>query len=108
MPKKGFRFDDELDEHMAEVLSFVLDKRMIRGALSSFAFLDEATAGKHQAMTAFMLGYLYSDFNTYYELAKGRGPTGPEQQAFTGWLTGAVVPLIESTLTEYEKKRELK
>ena len=108
MPKKRFRFDAALDQHLADVLDFVLEPGEVRHALRAFAFLDEATAGKHQAMTAFILGYLYSDFNTYFQLVKERGPKPHEQEAFVEWLTEAVVPLVESALTKYETKKELR
>ena len=108
MPKKGFMFDNELDQYLADKLESLLEPDTIRQALEAFVFLDEATAGRHRAMAAFLLGYLYSEFITYYELVKRRGPRQVEQQAFVDWLSQAVVPLIEPSLTDYEKRKDLR
>jgi hypothetical protein len=108
MPKKGFRFDAELDQMLFDILDNFLEPAALRHSLESFAFLDEVTTGRHQAMTAFMLGYIFSTFTTYYELVKEREPNRKESEALIAWMSEVAAPMIEDSMTEYEKKRELK
>ena len=108
MPEKSFRFDEKLDGQMFDFLTGFLKPRTIRHTIEAFEYLDEATAGRHQAITSYLLGYLVCMFDTYYLKEKRREPTDKESAALMEWLTEAVVPIIESILTDYEKKKELR
>ena len=108
MPEKGFRFDEELDRQMADFLLGFLKPATVRHTLQAFGYLEDATAGKHQAMTSYLIGYLACMFNAHYLKEKHREPTDAESLVLMEWLTEAVVPIIESTLTEYEARKELR
>ena len=108
MPKKSFRFDEELEKELFDIVDQFLKPSSLKASIESFAFLDDVTAGRHQTMTAFMLGYIYSTFTTYFELAKEREPNRKESEALIAWMSEVAAPMIEASMTGYEKKRELK